>query len=62
MKDESGAAFVELHSTKLTVRVNRASGAVSYLDPSGQLLLTEDSTQPRSFEKTEVIKSVPDPA
>ncbi|MBW8781890.1 MAG: glycoside hydrolase family 31 protein [Verrucomicrobia bacterium] len=62
VKDATGSAFVELSSSKLTVRVDRASGAVSYLDSNGQLLLSEDSAQPHSFERTEVIKSVADPA
>jgi alpha-D-xyloside xylohydrolase len=62
VKDNAGSAFVELSSAKLVVRVDRASGAVSYLDPNGQLLVAEDSAQPRWFQRTEVIKSVADPA
>jgi alpha-D-xyloside xylohydrolase len=62
VKDAAGSPYVELSSSKLTVRVDRASGAVSYFDPSGKLLVTEDTAQPRWFERTEVIKAVADPA
>ena len=62
VKDNASSAYVELRSAKLTVRVDRASEAVSYFDSDGKPLLTEDAAQPRSFERTEVIKSLPDPA
>ena len=62
VRDNAGSAFVELSSAKLTVRVDRRSGAVSYLAPDGQILLAENSEQPRWLERTEVIKSLPDPA
>jgi alpha-D-xyloside xylohydrolase len=62
VKGNAGSAQVELRSTQLTVRVDRATGAVSYFDPNGKLLGAEDAAQPRSFERTEVIKSVADPA
>ena len=62
VKDTAGSAYVELSSAKLSVRVDRATGAVSYLDPKGQLLVTEDSAQPRWLERTEVIKAIADPA
>jgi alpha-D-xyloside xylohydrolase len=62
VKDAAGSPYVELSSSKLTVRVDRATGAVSYFDPSGKLLVTEDTAQPRWFERTEVIKAVADPA
>jgi alpha-D-xyloside xylohydrolase len=62
IKDTAGSPFVELSSSKLIVRVERATGAVSYLDPTGKLLVTEDPAQPRWLEQTEVIKSVADPA
>ena len=62
VKGNAGSAQVELRSAKLTVRVDRATGAVSYFDSKGNLLLAESAEPPRSFERTEVIKSVADPA
>jgi len=62
VKDTAGSAYVELRSAKLSVRVDRATGAVSYFDPNGKQLGTEDAAQPRWLERTEVIKSVADPA
>ena len=53
---------IELRSAKLTVRVDRQSESISYFSPDGKPLLAEDASAPRTFEKTEVIKSVADPA
>ena len=62
VKGNAGSAYVELSSSKLSVRVDRATGAVSYFDSNGKLLVAEGAEQPRWFERTEVIKSVADPA
>ena len=62
VKGTAGSAYVELSSSKLSVRVDRATGAVSYFDSNGKLLVAEGAEQPRWFERTEVIKSVADPA
>ena len=56
------AGLVELKSAKLTVLVDRKSGAVAYKNPNGQILLAENASQPRWFERTEVQKALPDPA
>lgn len=60
--DAAGSAFVEVKSARLTLRVDRATGAVSYFAPNGQPLLAENPAQPRSFERVDVIKSIADPA
>ena len=51
-----------LHSSKVTVAVNRTTGAIAFRDAGGHLLVREDDAMPRSFEKVSVIKSMPDPA
>ena len=53
---------IELRSAKLVVRIDRASEAVSYFDADGKPLLTEHPSQPRAFERVDVIKSLADPA
>lgn len=53
---------IELSSAKLIVGVDRATEAVSYFDPEGKPLLTENPSEPRTLEKVDVIKSIPDPA
>ena len=60
VKESSDA--VELRSAKLVIRIDRASEAVSYFDPDGKPLLAEHPAQPRTFERVDVIKSLPDPA
>ncbi len=59
-RDSSGS--VELRSSKLIVRINRSTEAVSYFDASGKPLLAENPAHPRTWEKIPVIKSVADPA
>jgi len=54
--------MIELRSAKLIVRVDRATGAVSYFAADGKPLLTEDPAGPRTLEKVDVIKSIADPA
>lgn len=51
-----------LRSAALSVTLNRASGALTLRDRAGQVLLREHATAPRSFARTDVIKSMPDPA
>jgi alpha-D-xyloside xylohydrolase len=58
---EDGNAYV-LHSSKITARVNRETGAVAFLNEKGELLLGENAASPHAFEKVPVIKSMPDPA
>ena len=53
---------VELRSAELVVRIDRDSEALSYFTPAGKQLLTEDPARPRALEKTDVIKSLADPA
>jgi len=57
-----GSSTDVLRSSKLMISINRETGAISYLDAAGQSLLAEDSNEPRSFSRTEVIKAVADPA
>ncbi len=47
---EKSPQTVVLRSPKLAVKIDRTSGAVSYLDASGNLLLTENQAQPRHLE------------
>jgi alpha-D-xyloside xylohydrolase len=54
--------LIELRSDKLIVRIDRATEAVSYFDADGKPLLTENTSEPRTLEKVDVIKSVADPA
>ena len=51
---------IELRSSKLIVRVDRATETVSYFDAGGKPLLAENAAHPRTLERTEVIKSVAD--
>jgi alpha-D-xyloside xylohydrolase len=53
---------IELSSAKLIVRIDRATEAVSYFDPEGKPLLTENPSEPRTLGKVDVIKSIADPA
>jgi len=58
---EEGGTFV-LRSSKVTVTLNRATGAIAFGDANGGLVLREDDATPRAFEKVSVMKSMPDPA
>ena len=60
-KSDDGATFA-LHSPKLTVKLDRSAGALSFWSADGALLLEEAKGSPRSFEKVAVVKSMPDPA
>ncbi|MGB8353731.1 MAG: glycoside hydrolase family 31 protein [Chthoniobacteraceae bacterium] len=60
IKDAGGS--IELRSAKLLVRIDRVTEAVSFFDPEGKPLLTENPSGPRMLEKVDVIKSVADPA
>lgn len=51
-----------LRSPKMAVRLDRATGAIAFLDADGRLLLAENGTSPRTFDKVEVVRSMPDPA
>jgi alpha-D-xyloside xylohydrolase len=51
-----------LRSPKLTVRLDRDTGALAFYDGRGRLLLSEHAASPHTFEKKPVIKPVPDPA
>jgi len=53
---------IELRSAKLLVRIDRVTETVSFFDPEGKPLLTENPSEPRTLEKVDVIKSVADPA
>ena len=59
---DNDSRHTELRSGQLVVRVDCSSGALSYFAPDGRLLLAENPNLPRSFERTEVVKSMPDPA
>jgi alpha-D-xyloside xylohydrolase len=56
-----GKAYV-LRSAKLTVTVDRATGAIAFRDAAGRKLLGEDAAAPHVFARTPVFKSMPDPA
>ena len=56
------AAALTLRSSALSVSLNRSSGALTVRDRTGQVLLREHPAAPRSFTRTDVIKSLPDPA
>ena len=56
------ASALTLRSAALSVTLDRASGALTLRDRAGRVFLREDPTAPRSFTRTDVIKSVPDPA
>lgn len=43
--------FFEVSSNKLTIKVNKLTGAISYLKPNGELLCHEDYDSPRQTEK-----------
>jgi len=58
---EEGGMHV-LRSNKMSVAVNRTTGAIAFQDADGHLLLREDEATPRLFEKVSVMKSAPDPA
>ncbi len=49
-------------SPKLTFAVDRASGAITFRDARGHLILREDPATPREFERVPVLRPVPDPA
>lgn len=51
-----------LRSSQVTVTLNRTTGAITFRDAAGHLLVREDDATPRSFENVSVIKSMPDPA
>jgi alpha-D-xyloside xylohydrolase len=51
-----------LRSSKVTVVVNRTTGAIAFRDAGGRLVVREDDATPRAFEKVSVVKSMPDPA
>ncbi len=51
-----------LRSSKLAVKLNLGTGAISFWGPDGGLLLEEDNHTPRSFAPVAVMKSMPDPA
>jgi alpha-D-xyloside xylohydrolase len=55
-------ATLTLRSAALAVTLDRASGALTVRDRAGRVVLREDPAAPRSFARTAVIKSVPDPA
>lgn len=59
VRHESGTDV--LRSKKLIVKIDTATGAISYHGADGRVLLTEDADQPRSFAPTEVIKAIADP-
>jgi alpha-D-xyloside xylohydrolase len=58
VSDEGGLQVIR--SSKLKVALNRATGAITFNDAQGHVLLREDSVAPRVFERVEVIKSTPD--
>jgi alpha-D-xyloside xylohydrolase len=62
IKVSKDAAALTLRSAALSVTLDRASGALTLRDRDGSVFLREDPTAPRSFERTDVIKSMPDPA
>jgi alpha-D-xyloside xylohydrolase len=51
-----------LRSARVSVAVNRATGALVFRNAAGDVLLREDDAAPRAFERVPVFKSVPDPA
>ncbi|MFZ6770015.1 TIM-barrel domain-containing protein [Undibacterium sp. Di26W] len=51
-----------LHSPKMSVKLDRTTGAISFWGADGKLLLEEAKVSPRAFEKVAIVKSVPDPA
>ena len=51
-----------LRSSKMTVKFDRTTGAMSFWGGDGSLLLEESKASPRTFEKVAVFKSMPDPA
>ncbi|HZX25870.1 MAG TPA: hypothetical protein VFF16_02285, partial [Telluria sp.] len=59
-RDEGDARV--LRSSRVTVSLNRTTGAIAFRDADGHLLVREDDATPRSLEKVSVIKSMPDPA
>lgn len=61
MSSDEGDARL-LRSKNLTVKLNRTTGALAFLDAAGRPLLREDEASPRRFEKVPVVKSVADPA
>jgi alpha-D-xyloside xylohydrolase len=60
-KSDDGATFA-MHTPKLTVKLDRSAGALSFWSADGALLLEEAKASPRAFEKVAVVKSMPDPA
>jgi alpha-D-xyloside xylohydrolase len=59
-RDEGGTRV--LRSSKVTLTLNPATGAIAFRDANGRLLVREDDARPRAFEKVPVMKSMPDPA
>lgn len=51
-----------LRSPGMLVKLDRGSGALSFWKADGTLLLQENAASPRTFERVEVIKSMPVPA
>ncbi|USX14037.1 glycoside hydrolase family 31 protein [Oxalobacteraceae bacterium OTU3CAMAD1] len=62
IKTHEDAGTLTLQSARLSVKLDQATGAISFRRPDGTLLLEESSGNPRAFEPVEVTKSVPDPA
>lgn len=62
IKTHEAAGTLTLQSARLSVKLDRATGAISFRRPDGTLLLEESSGNPRAFEPVEVTRSVPDPA
>ena len=62
IKVSKDAATLTLRSTALSVTLDRSSGALTVRDRDGHVVLREDPAAPRRFARTDVIKSMPDPA
>lgn len=62
IKTHHAAGTLTLQSARMSVKLDQATGAISFRGPNGALLLEESGASPRAFEPVEVTKSVPDPA
>lgn len=51
-----------LRSPRMLVKLDLGNGALSFRKTDGTLLLQENAASPRTFERVDVIKSMPDPA
>ncbi len=59
---DDGRTYV-LRSPKMSVKLDRTTGAISFWGADGNLLLEEaGQVSPREFEKVSIVKSLPDPA